>query len=313
MKTILVTGGAGFIGSHVTRGYIKAGYRVVVFDDLSTGRKDAIPKKAHFAKGDVRDNKALARTFLTYQPDIVCHIAGRASNIGSYMDPRGDIEVNYFGSVNVVLASLKYKVKRFVYASSMLAAGPDGPSSYYGVSKYAAERFIHLTARRPDIAAPFDVTSLRMFNVFGPGQSITNPYQGVLAIFIGNVLRGEEIKIFGSGDQSRDFISVHDVVDVWVRVVDAKETYGKVLDVGSGRPTSINVLARSVIRAAGANPKTYPIVHLAPRPGDIPRSAARLTQTKRLLPGWRQTSFTKALTETIAWAREDLRRNGKGA
>lgn len=311
LKTVIVTGGAGFIGSHVARKFFESGYRVVVFDDLSTGKKNSIPKSAVFIKGDVRDRNTLDRTFAVHKPDVVCHIAGRASNIGSYMDPRGDIEVNYLGSVNTVLTSLKYKVRRFVYASSMLAGGPSGPSSYYGVSKYAAERFVHLTAKRPDLSGEFAVTSLRMFNVFGPGQSLTNPYQGVLAIFVGNVLRGEEIKIFGTGRQSRDFIYVDDVAEAWVRVVDAKESYGAVLEVGSGRATSIHTLARSVIIAAGSDPKRYPIVHLAPRPGDIPRSVAKTVQLRRVLPGWRVTEFLKGLGETIAWAKGDLRTGGR--
>jgi len=303
MNVALVTGGAGFIGSHVAKKLIAHGYETVVFDDLSTGRKDAIPRGARFVKGDVRNKEALLRTFQKFKPQVVCHVAGRASNIGSYMDPIGDIEVNYLGSVRIVAACMKYGVKRLVYASSMLADGPGGPSSYYGVSKYAAERFIHLTGIRPDIAKPLSVTSLRMFNVYGPGQSLTNPYQGVLAIFVGNVLRNEPITIYGTGAQTRDFIYIDDVVNAWSNVIRNKKSIGKILEVGTGKATSINMLAREIIHAAGRNERTYPIVHVKKRAGDIPGALANVRAIRNTLGSWRPMSLAKGLPETFVWAK----------
>lgn len=291
MRTILVTGGAGFIGSRVAASLISPKNRVIIFDNLSTGRLDAIPKKALLEKGDVRNPGAVRGIFKTYKPDVVLHIAGQASNISSFTDPHADADVNYKGTINVVTAAVESRTLRFVYASSMLA---DNPTSYYGISKYAAERFVHATAMRPDLTTPLPVTSLRMYNVYGPGQSISNPYQGVLAIFIGNVLRGEPIRIFGSGNQSRDFIYIDNVVSVWDRIIPDKRSYGKVLELGSGKSVSINALARAVIVACGKNPATYPIRRLPARPGDRMRVRAK-TKTPTL-------PFAKGLHRTVLWA-----------
>lgn len=291
MRTILVTGGAGFIGSGVVSRLHKHN-RVVVFDNLSTGKKITIPKDVLFVKGDTRDKRDVYAVFKKYSPDVVLHIAGQASNINSFADPHADADVNYKGTINVVMASIASHTQRFVYASSMLASNP---TSYYGISKYAAERFVMSTALRPDLPHSLRVTSLRMFNVYGPGQSITNPYQGVLAIFIGNVLRGEPIRIFGSGRQTRDFIYIDDVTEVWEKIINDTKSYGKVLDVGSGRSTSINNLAAAVITACGENPKIYPVKHVAPRPGDL--SVVRATRkTPTIL-------FSEGLQRTVAWAR----------
>jgi UDP-glucose 4-epimerase len=294
MHTILVTGGAGFIGSHVSASLYSPQNRIVIFDNLSTGQKTAIPKHAIFVKGDVRSNTAVDTAIKKYKPDVVCHIAGQASNINSFTDPHADADVNYKGTINVVTACVGNRVPRLVYASSMLAANP---TSYYGISKYAAERFVHATALRPDLGYPLRVTSLRMFNVYGPGQSIDNPYQGVLAIFIGNVLRGEPIRIFGSGRQTRDFIYIDDVCEAWKRVIHNPKSYGKVLDLGSGKPISINRLAAAVIAACGRNPKTYPVIHAPPRPGDLPVVRAnRITHT---------ILFSEGLHRTVEWAKHN--------
>jgi UDP-glucose 4-epimerase len=294
MHTILVTGGAGFIGSHVAEKLDTARARVVVFDNLSTGLKTAIPKHTIFVKGDVRSNTAVDAVIKKYKPDVVCHIAGQASNINSFTDPYSDVDVNYIGTINVVTACVRNRVPRLVYASSMLAANP---TSYYGISKYAAERFVLATALRPDLGCRLRVTSLRMFNVYGSGQSITNPYQGVLAIFIGNVLRGEPIRIFGSGRQTRDFIYIDDVCEAWKRVIHNPKSYGKVLDLGSGKPISINRLATAVIAACGKNPRTYPIIHAPPRPGDLP-----VVRANRKTP---TIAFSEGLQQTVEWAKHN--------
>lgn len=292
MHTILVTGGAGFIGSHVTRRFALKN-RVIVYDNsLSNLRRPGNLGNVHLIPGDVRDMNILSRIFRKYKPDVVCHIAGQASNINSFSDPHGDVDVNYKGTMNVVSCCVMFRIPRLVYASSMMAGNPN---SYYGISKLAAEQFVHATSNRPDLEAPLHVTSLRMFNVYGPGQSITNPYQGVLAIFIGNVLRNEPITIFGTGRQSRDFIYIDDVVDVWEKTIAEKKSFGKVLEVGSGKATSINALAKAVIAASGK--KNYPIVHKPARSGDMQVSRAiTKTGTIRLSTG---------LQRTIAWAKRN--------
>jgi UDP-glucose 4-epimerase len=201
-------------------------------------------------------------------------------------------------------------VPRLVYASSMTVYGephdvptPEAarcePLSYYGVTKYAAERYVHIAGARTDIQ--LSVTSLRMFNVYGERQSLSNPYQGVLAIFIGKVLRGEPITIHSDGKQTRDFVHAGDVVDAWLRVLDDPEaTANRVFNVGSGRETSVAVLADAVGSAAGIRSD----VRFAPAQlGDIRRSAADVRALERAT-GWSpRTGLEDGLARTLEWAR----------
>jgi len=276
MKHVLVTGGAGFIGSHLTDRLLADGYEV----------------------------------FATQAFDAVCHIAGQASIRVSFSEPEVDLWTNVVGTVNVLSACLDYGVPRLVHASSMTAYGepsliptPEGvacvPVSYYGVTKYAAERYVHVTGARSDV--DLAVTSLRMFNVYGPRQSISNPYQGVLAIFIGNVLRGEPITIHGDGEQTRDFVYVDDVVDAWLRVLEAPDASGAVLNVGSGQETSVNHLADTVLAAFGQSREAWEIRREGVQLGDQRRAAADIAAISAL--GWSpQVPFATGVELTTAWA-----------
>ncbi len=229
----------------------------------------------------------------------------------SFAAPEVDLSTNVVGTVNVVRACLETGVPRLVYASSMTAYGEPAriptpedvacvPVSYYGVTKYAAERYAQIAGARPD--ARLDVTSLRMFNVYGERQSVDNPYQGVLAIFIGNVLRGEPITIHGDGMQTRDFVYVDDVVDAWVRVLDDPAAHGAVLNVGSGRETSVNELADAVLAAFGHTRETWEVGSAESQLGDQRRSAADVAALSAL--GWAPSvALEEGVARTVAWAR----------
>ncbi len=219
---ILTTGGAGFIGSHMAERLVTDGHHVVVVDNEATGRAENVPSGAHYVRGDVTDQACLEDIFASGL-DAVFHVAGQVSLIRSFTDPQVDLRTNIGGTVNVLQLCVKYRVPRLLYASSMTVYGstdvlptPEGtpcrPVSYYGITKYAAERYVHTTAERVDLDFEFRVTSFRMYNVYGPRQALDNPYQGVLGIFLGNLLRGEPITIFGDGTQSRDFIYIDDIV-----------------------------------------------------------------------------------------------------
>src|SRR5262249_38042625 len=132
----------------------------------------------------------------------------------------------------------------------------------------AAERYVRATADRPDLDFTFNVTCFRMYNVYGPRQALNNPYQGVLGIFLGNLLRGEPITIFGDGNQSRDFVYIDDVVRAWTGALCNPASFGRVFNLGSGRRLSINDLAGSVLRATGHAVGEYPVIHKAARPGE---------------------------------------------
>lgn len=313
MKTILVTGGAGFIGSHIVDALLAHGYQVVVLDNLSTGKRDHLDERATLIEGDVRDASDVGRAF-DMGIDAVVHLAGQVSISLSFRDPGHDLAVNTQGTINVLQACVQRRVPRLLFASSMTIYGdpavvptpedaPIAPLSYYAVTKYAAERYVHLTAARRDVDWPFHVTSLRMYNVYGERQSLTNPYQGVLAIFIGRLLRGEEIVIHSDGEQARDFVHVEDVARAWVAALDCPAAYGQVINIGTGLPTSVNRLCDAALAAFGHTRDSYPVRYAPTQLGDLRVSAADIGRAGKLL-GWSpRVTFDDGMARTIAWAK----------
>jgi UDP-glucose 4-epimerase len=307
LSRVLLTGGAGFIGGHLAEALVARGDDIVVLDDLSTGDRANVPDRATLVEGDVADAGAVAAVF-EERYDAVLHVAGQASIFRSFERPERDLRTNVVGTLNVLEGCLAGRVPRLVYASSMTVYGepervpthenaPCVPRSYYGVTKYAAERYVQIAGDRRDL--DLGVTSLRMFNVFGERQRLDNPYQGVLAIFLGNVMRGEPITIHSDGSQTRDFVHVDDVVDAWLRVLDDPGTAGGVFNVGSGRETSIRELAEAIRDTAGADED----FRFAPaQEGDIRRSAADISALAAAT-GWSpRTTLARGLARTLAWA-----------
>jgi UDP-glucose 4-epimerase len=308
---ILITGGAGFIGSHLADRLILSGCSVVVVDNESTGRRENVPERAQYFRADVSRLSELEPVFAV-GVDAVCHIAGHVSLIGSFTDPANDLRTNVQGTVNVLQLCLRHRVPRLIYASSMTAYGRNGalptpedtpcePISYYGITKYAAERYVHSTEERPDLDFEFHATSFRMYNVYGPRQALDNPYQGVLGIFLGNVLRREPITIFGDGEQTRDFIFISDVVEAWVAALHNPAAYGQIFNLGTGR-LSINQLADSVLTAFGRTRADYEVLYKPARPGEQRHAEADTRKAKRLL-GWKpQVTFDQGMIDTLRWA-----------
>jgi UDP-glucose 4-epimerase len=315
-KHILVTGGAGFIGTHVVCELLSRGYTPIVIDNEKTGKRANVPSGVEFIHGDVRNPDDLDPIFAR-GIDAVMHIAGQASIRLSFIDPGADLSVNTVGTINVLQACMKYHVSRLIYASSMTVYGnattiptpetaPAEPVSYYALTKYAGERYLHIAAERKDLDFPFHVTSFRMFNVYGERQSLTNPYQGVLAIFIGNVMRGEPITIHWDGEQSRDFVYVGDVARAWVDALDNPATYGRKINLGTGAPLTMNALCDHVLAAFGQSRATYEVRHSGAQPGDTRHSAADITLAGELL-GWSpRVSFAEGIRTTVAWARQSV-------
>jgi len=317
VNRILVTGGAGFIGGHLVDELIGRGLKVIVLDNESGGKgRAAVHADAEYVRGDVRNESDLAPIFDS-GIDAVCHIAGQASIRLSYNDPAADLNTNTLGTINVLKACMAHQVSRLLFASSMTIYGnpsevptpesaPPDPVSYYGITKYAAERYVHLTAARRDLGFDFNATSFRMFNVYGVRQSLSNAYQGVLAIFIGNVLRGEPITIHADGEQSRDFVHVSDVVRAWADAIDDANSFNEVINIGSGRDTTVNQLCDLVLAAFGHSRETYPVYSRPAQPGDIRRSVADVSKAAELL-GWSaRMPFEQGMAETIAWARGQM-------
>jgi UDP-glucose 4-epimerase len=300
----------------MAEGLLKKVFSGVGLDNFSTGERRNVPEGIRFVRGDVTRDADLARAFAG-RLDGVFHIAGCASTIKAFDEPEVDLNTNTVGTVRVILRCLKHKTPRLLYASSMTTYGfvdklpvnvdtaPTRPVSYYGISKYAAERYALATGLRRDLGFNFGVTALRMFNVYGRRQSLTNPYQGVASIFIGNVLRGEPIKVFGDGKQSRDFIHISDVVAAWIKAFRSPAASGQVFNLGSGSRISINELIRTDIAAFGRDPKTYPVTYHPVRPGDQRHMQADIAKTKRILKWKPRMPFARGMGDVIAWAREE--------
>lgn len=319
---VLVTGGAGFIGTHVCRRLLQEGHAVVVIDNESNGHRSSLPEGVRFILGDVALPAQLEPAF-SPRPDVVLHIAGQVSILKSFANPADDLRTNVEGTLCVLQACVRHKVPRLVYASSMTIYGecqavptpetePLKPNAYYGITKLAAERYVLATAERPDLGFDFHATALRMFSVYGPGQSFSNPYQGVLGIFAGNLLRGEPITVFGDGRQSRDFVFIDDIVEGWIKAL-RLERPGLAINLGSGRSVSIRQLAEHAVAAFGHAPGSYPIVHQPARPGEQRNVQADVSLAGAQL-GWRpSTSLEQGLARTVAWARSEFASRGKEA
>ena len=310
---VLVTGAAGFIGSHVAEALLARGDEVVVLDDLSNGRVEHVPAGATFVRGDVRSEADVERAFeaLTGQVDAVCHLAGQASTFRSFDSPSWDMEVNGVGTARMLEGARRHGAHTFVFASSMTAYGPPAglpvtedmpcdPISYYGVTKWAAERAVVLAATQG--ARDIRSVAFRMFNVYGERQSLTNPYQGVLGIFVGNVLRAEPIRIFGDGQQSRDFVYAGDVARAWATAVHDAPEGASVLNLGTGTRTTIDELWRGAVAACGHDPDAWPVSYEAVRPGDQRHMQADIGRAAEVL-GWSpSTTLEEGMAATVAWA-----------
>lgn len=309
--SVLITGGAGFIGSHLCDRLIQCGYDVIVIDNESTGSRENVNPKAKYIHGDILNPADLDAAF-NGDVDIVFHLAAQVSNIKSFKDPAYDLAVNVQGTLNVLEKCLERQIPRLLYASSMHVYGqpaqiptpetaPCNPLSYYGITKYAAERFVHRTAGRGDLDFVFNVTSFRMFNVYGPRQSLNNPYQGVVGVFIGNLIRNEPLTLYGSGRQSRDFIYIDDVIEAWITTIDAPETYGQVFNLGTGRDMTILELIEALLEMTERNPN-YPIIRRPALEGDQEHICADIQKAYRCLKWSPKVDILEGIQRTLTWA-----------
>ena len=311
----LVTGGAGFIGSHLVEALVAAGNRVRVLDDFSTGRREnlgGLLDALEIVGGDVRDQTACLAA--CEGVDYVLHQAARVSVAESMEDPVTTHEVNASGTLKLLVAARQAGCRRLVYAGSASAYGeaqevplPEdttpSPRSPYAVAKYVGELYCGLSQDSDDLPC----VVLRYFNVFGPRQDPNSPYSGVIARFLHQLIRGESLTIFGDGEQSRDFVAVQNVVEANLLACTAADAPGRTLNIGSGGAITINDLVALLGELTGTAPR---VTHASPRPGDIRHSLADITQAQRLL-GYRvRVSTEEGLRRTLRWYRQSA---GEGA
>jgi UDP-glucose 4-epimerase len=309
-KRILVTGGAGFIGSNVADVLVAAGHRVTVLDNLSSGKRAQVPAAATFIEADVGSAEAAAvvreGTF-----DAICHLAAQIDVRKSVSDPQFDARVNILGALNLLEAvRLGGATTRFIFASTGGAIYgdfvtppnvedyPKDPESPYGIAKFAAELYIAYYARLHGVPTAV----LRYANVYGPRQD-PHGEAGVVAIFCGRLLDGRPLTVFGDGLQTRDYVYVMDVAraNLAAATVDlppAGRVDVRAWNIGTGVETTVIELAETAMRAAG---KTVAIEHAAARPGEQRRSAVSIAKAKAGL-GWTpRATLADGLRETYAW------------
>ena len=264
----LVTGGAGFIGSHVAKHLVAAGHDVVVVDDLSGGFIDNVPSKAVFASGSVSDAKFIDGLFEEHEFDYVFHLAAYAAEGLSHFIRRFNYTNNVIGSINLINASVRQPVKRFVFTSSIAVYGAGQlpmtedtvpqPEDPYGVAKYAVE----LDLRAAHEMFGLEYTVFRPHNVYGEHQNIGDKYRNVVGIFMNQIMQGKPLTIFGDGSQTRAFSYIDDVAPVIAHSVHVSEAAGEVFNIGADRPYEVRELAEVVSHALGVDPD---ITFLPPR------------------------------------------------
>jgi UDP-glucose 4-epimerase len=305
-ESALVTGGAGFIGSHLVAALAAGGVRVAVLDDLSSGHLQnlaAVADRIRFVRGDVRDRGVVAQAAAGCE--VVFHLAAVVSVPKTTEDPLGSAAVNETGTLNVLEEARSGNARRLVFASSSAVYGDDPvlpkheemaakPLTPYAVQKLASE--YHLKVYNGLYG--LETVSLRFFNVFGPKQDPSSPYSGVISIFMNQALRGRPPVIHGDGRQTRDFVFVGDVVRALIAAAESPSAPGRVFNVGTGRSVAIKGLWESVAGLTGV--ATEP-VHGPPRAGDVPHSLAAIDAAREHLNFTALTSIAKGLETTLRW------------
>jgi len=300
---ILVTGGAGFIGSHVVDALIERGHEVIVVDDLSTGKREHLNPQAKFYHLDIRDAQGLEEVFATERPEIVNHQAARANVRESMEKPVLYAEVNVIGSLNLLELSRKYGVRKFIYASTGGAiygepeylpadeSHPINPLDPYGASKHFVEHYLHLYNTNYGLR----YTALRYPNVYGPRQ---DPYgeAGVVAIFTGQMLTGGQPVINGSGEQERDFVYVGDVVEANIKAMERGDN--QVYNLGWGVGTSVNEIFAKLKEITGYEGEA---VHGPPKLGEVFKIYLDASKARREL-GWEpRVGLNEGLRRTVEY------------
>lgn len=309
MKRALVTGGAGFIGSHLVEGLLARGYEVTVLDNYATGRHDNLARvvnQIHFVEGDVR-NLTTVHSVMR-KVDVVFHEAALPSVARSVKNPLESNEVNITGTLNVLVAARDAEVRRVVLAGSSSAYGntptlpkietmPPDPLSPYAISKLAGELYARSFANLYGLST----ATLRYFNVFGPRQDPTTQYAGVIAKFVTCALAGKPYPVNGDGEQSRDFSYIENVVQANLLAAEAKFDGGQVINIAFGQRTTLNQIIVMLNELTGQN---LAAVYGPERAGDVRHSHADLTRAKQILGYAPAIDVREGLRHTLEWYRK---------
>lgn len=301
---ILVTGGAGFIGSHIVDALIEKGHEVVVVDNLSSGRLENVSKKSRFYKADIK-GKDIEQIFKKEKPQIVCHQAAQKNVRISVENPKFYLEDNGIGTLNILESCIKHGVKKIIFAStggaiydpSILPAREDksrlNPLSPYGITKLLGELYLRFYSDTYGLK----YTSLRYSNVYGPRQDAEGE-AGVVAIFATSLVKGKIPIIFGDGNQTRDFVYISDVVNANLLSIENPKSDNQIFNVGICQEKSVNQIFDSLRQIIGYKGKA---IHLKPKKGEVRRISLSYDKIKKVL-GWEPlASFEEGLEKTAGW------------
>ncbi len=296
---ILVTGGCGFIGSHIVDAYLDMGHKVAVIDNLSTGDIKNLNARAKFFKEDIC-NKNIKKIFEQEKFDIINHHAAQINVRTSVDDPIFDANVNIMGSLNLLDLAMKYSIKKFIFASSggAVYGEPDrfpitedfsiNPTSPYGLSKATIERYVLIFSKLKN----FDYVIFRYSNVYGPRQ-ISKSEAGVISIFIEQILNSRKCIVFGDGNQTRDYVYVNDVVNANIEALECKSA---ILNIGTGIETSVNDLINIL---SDITTKNVDHEHDAPRSGDVFRNIVDTSRAATTIYWMPKTILKQGIKKTF--------------
>lgn len=311
---ILVTGAAGFIGSHVCKHLLEAGNKIVGLDDLSGGFRDYVPEGVHFVEGSVTDAALVKKLFGKNRFDHVFHLAAYAAEGLSHFIKHFNYTNNLLGSVNLINASINHNVQCFVFTSSIAVYGKNQlpmteeatpqPEDPYGIAKYAVE----LDLKESHEMFGLNYVIFRPHNVYGEFQNIGDRYRNVIGIFMNQIMQGQPMTIFGDGTQTRAFSYIDDVAPVIAASIDRPKCYNEVFNVGADEPYSVNELANVVARAMGASAQ---VKHLDARNEVVHAYSAHEKVRKHFGDLIKNVSLGEGVAKMAAWAKMAGPRQGK--
>lgn len=301
----LVTGGAGFIGAHVSHELVRMGHDAVVLDDLSGGFRENVPSQCRFVQGSVTDHELVTRLFAEHRFDYVFHLAAYAAEGLSHFIRRFNYTNNLIGSVNLINESVRHKVTCFVFTSSIAVYGAlpppmkeemtPRPEDPYGVAKYAVEMDLKCAHEM------FGLNSIvfRPHNVYGEYQNLGDKYRNVVGIFMNQLMQGKELSVFGDGKQTRAFSYIGDVAPAIAKSVQVPEAYNETFNIGADREFTVNELAAVIQDAMSL---TGRIRHLPPR-NEVVHAYADHSKARRIFQLSTPTSLEEGIAKMAAWAK----------
>ena len=307
MSKVFVSGGAGFIGSHIAEELIKNGHQVTVLDDLSGGFQDNLVEGVNFVQGSIVNSDLVNNLFSQERFEYVFHLAAYAAEGLSHFIKRFNYNNNLIGSVNLINASVNTGVSCFVFTSSIAVYGaspelpmteetPPHPEDSYGIAKLSVEQELKICKTM------FDLNHIifRPHNVYGERQNIGDKYRNVVGIFMNQILQNKPMTVFGDGSQTRAFSYIGDVAPLIAKSIEKPEAYNQIFNIGADQPYSVNELAKSVALAMNVEPN---IVHLPPR-NEVAEAYSSHEKIRRVFKGYKTFSLQEGLSRMASWVNQ---------